>query len=588
MNPKVKALQERIRAARGEIPARLVLKNARVVNVFTGGVDQKDVAVHNGFIAGLSSHYEGEEEVDLEGRWVVPGLIDGHIHMESTLLMPPELSKALLPHGTTTLVCDPHEIANVMGLEGLDRLMRESRGVALDFFFMAPSCVPATPLETSGHALHAADLATLKKKPRILGLAEMMNFPGVVAGEEEVLEKIVLFQDALLDGHAPALGGKDLQAYLAAGIRSDHEAIRGSEALEKLAGGMVIMIREGSTAKNLEALVPRITPLNARRFMFVSDDLHAEDIRKRGHLNFMFCKAVQMGLDPLTALRLVTLNPAEYFGFKDRGAVAPGFRADLIVLDHFETFRIVSVYKDGEKAVEAGESLPASCPPTEPLSTISRGLNVAPLTPEAFRLPHPGGKARVMEIVPGQIQTTERHESVPSENGFVAVDTERDILKLFVVERHRASGRIGLGLVNGFGLKQGVLASSIAHDAHNIIGVGVRDEDILTAVEALKRMGGGLIAVRDQKILSHLPLEFGGLMTRMPLPRVVRRLEHLKQTASAMGCPLSEPFMALSFLALPVIPHLKLTDRGLVDVDRFEIVPLFMEEAPEGGPHHAS
>ena len=334
----VKALRQRIFAARQDIPAQLVLKKGRVVNVFSGQIQEMDVALHDGFIVGVGHDYHGEKEVDLDGKWIVPGLIDGHIHIESSMLVPSRLAEALLIHGTTTIVADPHEIANVMGLERIDYMLEESRDIPLNVFFLAPSCVPATHLETSAHVLLASDLAKLKQESRVLGLAEMMNFPGVLMGDDAILEKILLFSSEILDGHAPLLTGQDLQAYRAAGIRSDHESSQASEAFEKLAAGMMIMIREGSSAKNLEALLPLVKPGNERRFCFVSDDLHAEDLLHRGHLDFMFRKAVQRGLDPISALRLATINPAEYFGLKDRGAVAPDFAATLSCSSISKTF----------------------------------------------------------------------------------------------------------------------------------------------------------------------------------------------------------------------------------------------------------
>jgi adenine deaminase len=579
MNTTVEALKKRISVARREIPADLVLKGAMVFNVFTGDIQENDIAISEGVIAGVGLDYHGKEEVAIAGKWIVPGLIDGHIHIESSMLVPSRLAAALLVHGTTAIVSDPHEIANVMGLEGIRFMLEESRSIPFDIFFMAPSCVPATNLETAGATLNATDLLELKDEPRILGLAEMMNFPGVLMGDEQVLEKIAFFKGSILDGHCPSLLGYDLQAYVASGIRSDHETTVRSEGLEKVKSGMMLMIREGTSAKNLEELLPLVNSSNSRRFCFVSDDLHAEDIQQRGHLNFMLKKAVELGLDPVTAIQLVTLNPAEYFGLKDRGAIAPGYRADLAVLEDLENFEVSSVYKDGSMVINKGELIDfpfndIGMPLDQP-----KPMNIAMLTPDSFRIPHAGGKTRVIELIPGQITTRMLYKKAKSEGGCVVADIKSDILKLCVVERHKASGHVGLGLVKGFGLKHGAIASSVAHDSHNVIVVGVSDEAIFRAVEIVRDMGGGLAAVRDNRtVLAKIPLEIAGLMSRKPLDTVVKQLQAIKNAASDLGCTLEEPFMALSFLALPVIPELKLTDMGLVDVNRFEIVPLFLED----------
>lgn len=546
--------------------------------MFSGGFCESDVAVYDGMIVGLGPRYAGNTEVDVSGKWILPGLIDGHIHIESSMLIPAELAAALLVHGTTAIVSDPHEIANVKGLEGIHFMLAESRTLPFDIFFMAPSCVPSTHLETAGATLSAAALLELKDELRVLGLAEVMNFPGVLSGDADLLEKIELYRHKVLDGHCPGLSGHDLQAYLTAGIRSDHETTRPEEALEKLEAGMFVMIREGTSARDLERLLPMVNSKNARRFCFVSDDLHAEDIHRRGHLDYMVKKAIQLGLDPITAIQLTTLNPAEHFGLRDRGAVAPGYRADMTILDDLERFDVTSVYKDGRRIVEDGGLINDSGIHGGTTAALTpHGLNLGAISPESFGIRHPGGMARVIEIIPGQIVTRARVQNVASNNGWVVSDTKDDILKLFVVERHHATGRIGKGLVKGFTLTDGALASSVAHDAHNVIAVGVSDAEIYWAVEAVRRMGGGLAVVRDHETLAEIPLPVAGLMSTDPLKTLVRDLHSLRRAVSRMGCGLSDPFMTLSFLALPVIPELKLTDKGLVDVNRFEIVPLFLE-----------
>ncbi|MGD8229490.1 MAG: adenine deaminase [Desulfobacteraceae bacterium] len=574
VNITVDALKKRILAARGEIPAHLVLKEGRVVNVFSGEVQKQDVAIYDGVIVGLGSAYQGSEEMSLKGKWIIPGLIDAHLHIESSMLLPSRLAAALLPHGTTTIVADPHEIGNVMGIEGIKFMLHESASAPLDIFFMAPSCIPATPLETAGARLEASDLAVLKDETRILGLAEMMNFPGVLRAVPEVLEKLVIFKDKIIDGHAPSLTGFDLQAYVAAGIRSDHETTNLTEGMEKLRSGMMLMVREGTSAKNLEDLLPLVTPENARRFCFVSDDLHPLEIRQRGHLNFIVRRAIKLGLNPVRAIQMATLNPAEYFGLKDRGAVAPGFQADLAILTDLEQFELVRVFKRGKLVADRGDLIDFSYTDHAPVELHS--MQVAPFTAESFRIAHENSKARVIELIPGQILTRIRYETLKSENGWVKSDIERDILKLAVVERHKATGNIGLGLVMGFGLHAGALASSVAHDSHNLIAVGVSDHEIWQSLQEVKDMGGGMAVSSGGKVLARVPLAVAGLMSGKSLEELAKQWDEANKAVFSLGCTMPEPFMSLSFLALPVIPELKLTDLGLVDVEKFSLVPLFV------------
>ena len=568
-------LKKRILAAKGEIPADLVLKGGHVVNVFSTRIERADVAICDGVIAGIGPEYRGKEEVDVQGKWIVPGLIDGHIHVESSMLPPSELARALLIHGTTSIVSDPHEIANVHGIEGIRFMIRDSDSIPFDIYFMAPSCVPATHLETAGARLMAEDLAVLKNESRILGLAEVMNFPGVVSGDDQILEKIRIFGDRVIDGHSPLLSGYDLQAYLSAGIGSDHECMKAEEALEKMEAGMMVMIREGSSAKNLKDLLPVVNEKNQSRFCLVSDDLHAEDIHSRGHLDFVLRKSVRLGLDPVAALRLATINPANYFRLYKKGALAPGRQADLVVLNDLATFEIDAVYKNGRLVVQKGELIDFPNRRSTYGDQLSGSMNVAEFTPGKFAIEHPGGIARIINLIPDQIATAMSLESVQAERGWFRADTVSDILKLAVVERHGRTGNIGHGLVRGFGLKKGAIASSVAHDSHNIIVVGVDDVAICGAVQAVTDMGGGIAVFSENRLLATVPLEIAGLMSVKPLETVVEQLEKAKAMAQELGCGIDDPFMALSFLALPVIPELKLTDRGLVDVSRFEIVPLF-------------
>jgi adenine deaminase len=564
-------LARRLQAARGELSADLVLAGGKVADVFTGEWRETEVALFDGVIVGLGD-YPGPR-LELAGRYLLPGFIDGHLHLESSMLTPRELARALLPLGTTAVVADPHEIANVWGARGLDYLFKATAGLPVDFFFMLPSCVPASPLETSGARLEAADLAGYRQHPRVLGLAEVMNFPGVVAGDPGLLEKIALYPQGPVDGHAPLLSGKALNAYRLAGIGSDHECSLLSEAREKLARGFYLMLREGSLARNLADLLPAVTPATLSRTMMVTDDCHPGDLYAQGHLNRRLHKAVSLGLDPLAAVTMVTRNPAEYFRLRDRGALAPGFRADLVVVDDIRDFRVHQVFKDGRLLVDGGRWLeepgfPDVLAPPSP-------MQVKPLSPEALSPPAADDQVKVIGLVPGQLLTEKLLLPTPVRGGRLAADPGRDLLKLAVVERHHGTGNLGLGLVRGFGLQKGALASSVAHDSHNLVVAGADEADMLAAVEHLMRLGGGLALVAQGKLLAYLPLPIAGLLTSAPLEEVAQAYGRLQAAYRSLGGSLVDPFMALSFLALPVIPALKLTDLGLVDVDRFKIVPLF-------------
>jgi len=562
-------------AAQSKIPADMVFKNGRLLNVFTGTEHEADVAVYDGVVVGIGSSYHGRKEVEAQGKWIAPGLIDGHYHIESSMLLPSQLSKALLPHGTTAMVSDPHEIANVMGLRGIRFLLNDSAGLPFDFFFTAPSCVPATHLETAGDAIELPELAELKQEPRVIGLGEMMNYPGILEGEEGILDKLNLFRDLVLDGHAPGLRGHKLQAYIAAGIRSDHETTDCQEAADKLRSGMMIFIREGSSAKNLEALTPLVTETNARRFCLVSDDLEPRDIANHGHLDFVIRKAIKGGFAPAMAIQMCTLNPSEFYRLWDRGAVAPGYRADLIVLRNLERFEVEQVYKDGLLVAEGGECIV----PIQGVETFPQNpLNTGPLAVEKFRIPAKAGQGRIIQVLPGQILTGTRIEEVKVEGPWVTSDLERDFIKLAVVERHQGSGRIGLGMVNGFGLKRGAMGTSVSHDSHNIIALGENDEDLILAVQTISLMGGGMAVTKGGKVVSKTPLTVGGLMSTATMDRLIAELDELYRAAAALPCKIDDPFATLSFLALPVVPELKLTDFGLVDVPRFSVVPFFVED----------
>jgi adenine deaminase len=564
-------LQKRISAAQGKTPVDLVLRGGQIADVFQGCLRRKEVAVLDGMIVGLGE-YDGPT-LDVSGKVICPGLMDGHLHLESTMLSPAEFARAAVVHGTTAVMVDPHEIVNVLGAPGLDYILSFADRLPLDLFVLLPSCVPATSLETSGADFGLAELDRYRRHPGVLGLAEVMNFPGVLAGDPGVLNKIRLFHQAVVDGHAPLLSGKGLNAYRVAGIGSEHECSNLAEAQEKLARGFYLMVREGSTAKNLADLLPAVTPASLRRTMLVTDDCHPEDLWQRGHLDHLIKKAVALGCPPMAALTMATLNPAEYFRLWDRGAVAPGYRADLVVVNNLEEFQVEKVLHQGRLVAESG-NLTVDCgqgsAPALPVS-----MRVEKFSPHSFDIPAAGDTIKVIGLIPGQILTAKLVLPTPAALGLVQADPARDLLKLAVVERHHGTGNVGLGLVQGFGLQRGALASSVAHDSHNLIVVGAADHDMWVAVRHLMDTGGGLAVVADGEVLADLPLPLAGLMSPEPLAQVAARQAAVTRASRELGVVLPDPFMALSFLALPVIPALKLTDRGLVDVNRFDFVPLF-------------
>lgn len=566
-----------IEVAAGRRPADLLLQGARVVDVFGHRVFEADVALCGGYIAGFSSSYRARRVYQARGRYLAPGLIEGHLHLESSMLPPAEFARAAAPRGTALCVCDPHEIANVMGLAGIRLLARLARRLPVEFRFSLPSCVPASPLETSGAELSAADLAELSAEPWVAGLGEVMNFPGLVAADPGLLAKLEVAPGRPLDGHAPGLSGPSLSAYLAGGIGSDHECTTLAEAREKLSLGCHVMIREGSTARNLAALLPLVRPETLPRLMLVSDDLSPEELLEEGHLDRILRRARRLGADPVSLIRLVTLNPALYFGLARRGAVAPGYRADLCLLESLEDFRVSATFQAGRLTSEGGELLApvaAEARKLKPRNTMRLG----PVSPEVFRVPHRRGAARIIELVPGQIVTRQAAEPLSERDGLACADPSRDLVKLAVIERHGRTkpANVGLGFLRGLGLREGALASSVAHDSHNLIVAGVTDEDMAFAANALRECGGGQVAVSGGRVLARLPLPVAGLLSLAGAAEVALGERELRQAAAGLGCPLASPFMALSFLALPVIPALKLTDRGLVDVGRFEIVPLWV------------
>jgi adenine deaminase len=573
---KMASLKEKIRVASGEGTADLLIKNGRVVDVFSGQIEKRDVAIFGGVIVGFGD-YQARKAIDVEGDFLCPGLIDGHVHIESSMVTIPEFAQAVLPNGTTTVVIDPHEIANILGQEGIRFMAESARGVPLNVFIMLPSCVPATHMETSGANLKATDLNPLLKEPWAIGLAEMMNFPGVIFRNPEVLKKIEMARGKRIDGHAPMLSGKGLYAYLTAGIRSDHECTTLKEAKEKLKNGMWIMIREGTTARNLRALLPLVQPKNARRFLFVTDDRHPKELIEEGHINSMVRQAIQWGIDPILAIQMATLNAAEYFRLDDLGAIAPGYRADMVTFDHLGRFQIKKVFKDGVLVAEDGKML-LSVNRIRKNPKAKGSVRIKPLKKDTFLLRSDQPLAKVIQLIPDQIVTKKSVKKILLKDGVAYPNIKEDILKIVVVERHKATGNIGIGFVQGFGLKKGAIGSSVAHDSHNLVIVGTNDQDIVKTVEAIQAMGGGLAAVSNGKVLASLPLPIAGLMSDTSVTQVNLQLDVLHRAVRTLGCKLPDPFMTLSFLSLPVIPELKITDKGLVDVNQFKFVPLFGEE----------
>jgi adenine deaminase len=559
-------LARRLAVARGDEPADVVVRGGRVLSVFTREWLDADLAIADGYVAGLGD-YEGAAEVDATGHFVVPGFIDAHMHLESPKLLPDEFARLVLPLGTTAVVADPHELANVLGTDGVHWLLDFCAELPLDVYFMASSTVPASRFESPRRALNEGDLEGLLRRRRVLGLAEMMNFPGVIAGDPKELAKLGLSGATHVDGHAPGVVGKQLNAYAAAGIRSDHEALTVEEGRERLRAGMWLLIREASMARNLHALLPLVEELGPARIAFCTDDKDPDDIAERGHVNGMVRDAVAAGIAPEDALVLASLNTALWHGLSHLGALAPGYQADVLVLPDLEGFQPELVLKAGRQVEEI--------PRSEVPEWVKHTVRIDRVGPERFRIDwRDGAKARVIGLVPDQVVTDSLVEEPTVRDGEAVADPARDLAKIAVVERHLGTGRIGLGLVKGLGLQAGALGSTVAHDAHNIVVVGTSDADMARAVERLAELGGGIVAVENGDVLAELPLPVGGLLSDLPLAEVVERSRTCTQAAERLGCTGSTPFLTMSFLALSVIPSLKITDQGLVDVARFELVPL--------------
>jgi len=559
-----------IAVAKGDQPADLILANARVVNTFTGEIISGNVAICGDRIAGVGDYSKAKQTIDVSGKYLAPGFINGHVHPESSMLDVGQYAQTVVPHGTSAIVTDLHEIANVCGLEGMRYVLHCARRLPFDLFLMAPSCVPATHLETSGASISPEDIRQILRWRETIGLGEVMNFPGVIHGDATVLRKIALSKGKIIDGHAPGVRGKDLTAYIAAGIGSDHESVALEEAKEKLEKGMFIMIREGSSEKNLEALLPLVTDKTYKRCLFVVDDRSAYDLLHDGDIDAVVRKAIRLGLEPVRAIQLATINTAEYFRLDGLGAIAPGYFANILALDDLDNLSVNMVFHRGRLVAREGQ--PLFSLPRADNHAVTGTVHVKSINLESLKLTSPSAELPVIELVPGQIVTRKQHLKVKTANGQVIPDTERDILKLVVVERHRATGNMGLAMVTGFGLKKGALASSVAHDSHNIVAVGTSDEDIMMAIQEIEHQQGGIVAVSDGQVLASLGLPIAGLLSDEPLETVVARLGKLEQAARELGARLPSPFATLSFLALPVIPELKLTDLGLVDVTEFRLI----------------
>jgi adenine deaminase len=562
-------------AARGAESSDLLLENARLVNVFSAEIYETDVAISGSRIVGLGPGYRAKRTIDLEGRFLAPGLIDAHVHIESSMVPPRAFARLVLPRGVTTVIADPHEIANVRGLDGIRFMLDSARKSPLSFLFTAPSCVPASHLETSGARLGASDLASLLGEPEIIGLAEVMNFPGVIQGDEDVLAKLAAFDGRVIDGHCPRLTGLSLNAYAAAGIGSDHESTAIAEAREKLRLGMTVFLREGTAARNLRNLVPLITKENERRLCLCTDDRHCQDLLDEGSIDYLIRVAIAEGIDPVTAFRMATLNASEYFRLHDRGAVAPGRRADLVVCSDLESPSMEMVFKNGALVARDGRLLEEGEADLE--SKWAPGLNVR-WSDVDFRVVARGRRLRVIGCTPGELVTESLTMDATIEGGYAVADTGRDLLKMAVIERHHGTGNVGTGFVKGMGLARGAIAGTVAHDHHNLVVIGADDESMRMAVEAVAEAGGGQAAAEKNRVLARVSLPIAGLMSGRPASAIGDDVRSLKRAAKSLGSPALDPFTTMSFLALEVVPSLKLTDLGLVDVEKFEIIPLFVQD----------
>ena len=566
-----------IEIAKGDKKARLVLKNANIVNVFTNEILPGDVAIDHGEIVGIGK-YSGDQEIDLGGKYLSPGFIDTHVHIESSKVTPGQFARAVLPKGVTTIIADPHEIANVKGIEGIRYIIEESENLPLEVYMMLPSCVPCTPFENSGAILEAEDLEKLIDEKRVLGLGEMMDYTGVIDRNEKAIKKLSMAQKKgkIIDGHGPLLSGKELNAYVVAGVKTEHECSTVEEMVERLRLGMYIHIREGSAAKNLKELMKAVNKDNLRRILFCTDDKESSELLKNGSIDHNIRLAIRAGVDPIDCIKIASLNAAEAYGLKKLGAIAPGYQADLVVIEDLEKLHIQGVYKKGKLVAQDGKALFSISLMVN--SNMKNTVNIGKITKEDLKIPLKNKRVNMIKILPHSLITEKVIRDL--DNNIVGEKGEliqgRDIQKVAVIERHKGTGNIGLALVEGFGLKKGAIASTVAHDSHNLIVIGDRDEDMLLAIEELKKVGGGITIISKGKILETLPLSVGGLMSQEPLEKVDEKLDKMLKIAHGILKIREDiqPFMTLSFMALPVIPSLKITDQGLFDVEKFEFIDL--------------
>ncbi|MCP3740258.1 adenine deaminase [Rossellomorea sp. BNER] len=573
MKQTIEQLKKRIDVAAKRTPADLVIKNGKIVNVFTHEILEGDLAIADGYFAGVG-RYEGYETIDVSGKYIAPGFIDGHVHIESAMITPAEFSNVVLPNGVTSVIADPHEIANVSGALGIEYMIKSSEGIPLDVFFMLPSCVPATTFENAGAVLNYEQLESFYAHPRVLGLGEVMNYPAVFHNEEEMLNKLVSasLKGKRIDGHAAGIDSDGINIYMAAGIRTDHECVTSEEALDRLRKGMYVMLREGSAARDLTALLKAVNEKNTRRCLFVTDDKHLDDIISEGSIDHNVRVAIRDGLNPLLAIQMATLNAAECFGLKHKGAIAPGYEADFLIIDDLKNIQVDLVFKSGKLVAKNGEMAARTKSTTSPSSSIIDSMRLNRITSEHLQIKlNDDSLANIIGIIPNSIVTKHLIEKVDFMNGLFQCSTEKDFLKLAVIERHRNTDNIGVGIINGLGIKNGAIASTVAHDSHNVVAAGTTDDDIIKAVTVTAQMNGGLAVVQNGEILASLPLPIAGLMSDMQSSIVNERLMELNKALKKIGCTMEfNPFLTLSFLALPVIPELKLTDIGLFDVKTFK------------------